>query len=419
MKSTLNICSLLVLLLIMCSCHESNESQAIQNYNGVIDINISKALNNSQEFNLSDVIEDVDFITLESSAESFFRYAERIQVTENFILIVGVREFEQHRVLLFDRSGEYLRQIGHRGKGPGEYISFINATIDPKERYVIVFDGQKFLKYDIDGTFLKEQRKPEGSRYRKNSAPLFLDDDHFAVANNRPYKATDDFYKITVFDLDFRKTNRLLNAQNNDSLCLRRQIIKLLPGGGEKLFFESFINNIYALDALPEPVLRYHLIIDEDAYTLEDMTVPLLRTSSDRRFHSVINVTNMPDHLLITTEHNTKNEVNIYQFLYDKEEKETCLLQNDFDCYKPTGKLDKLMYSFHNDLFGIPVPLGYFSENTFSTTMLSMDYLAEMIDLKRFQELDVMLPDKRDELVNMIEGCTEEHEPLLVLLHYK
>lgn len=407
------------LIHIIVSCTTSHNSNGVVLDNGVVDINISEALKNPKGINLSSVVDDVEFITLESNPESFFRYTERTQITENFILIVGIRGLHEQRLLLFNRSGKFLRQIGHIGRGPGEYAFLKNASIDPKERYVIAVDGHKYLKYTLDGTFLKERKIPDGSRNGRVSAPLFLDYDHFAIANNRPKSPTDDFFKITVFDLELRKTNSLLKAPNNDSLCLWRMNLKLLSGSGEKLFFEGFINNLYALEVNQEPVLKYHLTIEKDSYTLEDMTGPLRMSNDGRRFHSVSNVTNLPKYLLFTTEHNTKDEAKLYQFIYDKEEKETSLLLNDFDCYNPVSKYDKLLYTFNNDLFGLPILLGHFPENTFSSLTMSLGSLSDWINLKRFRELDVLMPKKRDQLVDIVEGYTGEELPLLVLLHYK
>jgi hypothetical protein len=50
----------------------------------------------------------------------------------------------------------------------------------------------EYLKYKLDGRIVKEQQKPEGSRFGKFAQPLFLDNDHFIIANNRPILPTDN-----------------------------------------------------------------------------------------------------------------------------------------------------------------------------------------------------------------------------------
>jgi hypothetical protein len=57
-------------------------------------------------------------------------------------------------VKLFDRKGNYLRDIGHEGRGPGEYMMLYSAAIDEKNEtiYVMPWMTDQLLAFGIDGT---------------------------------------------------------------------------------------------------------------------------------------------------------------------------------------------------------------------------------------------------------------------------
>lgn len=413
---------LLGVIVVLISCSTSHKPKTAKLENEIIDINITEALKDVREFNLSEIVRDVEFITLESTVESYFRYTERIQITENFILVVGVVGLSEKRIILFNKSGKFLRQIGQRGGGPSEYNNLYNASIDPKERFIVASDAEKLLKFDVDGTFIKQQKRLSGHRYGRKSQLLFLDNDHFALAFRRPNAPTDDFYQIGVFDSDLNFVEKMLHVPNNDSLCLREieMNIGLSSGSGEKYFFEGFINNLYSIELGQKPTLKYHFTIDEDAYTLEDMKRPYGIGDGTREYHSVRFVTDLPNHLIITTEHLSKHKASVYQVIYDKTKKVAFSTSNNYGCVDSESKYNELPYFINNDLFGLsPVFVGFFPEETFSISLISIDAPYSDTNLKCLRELNVLMPEKRDELADIIEGYTGEELPLLVLLYYK
>jgi hypothetical protein len=59
-----------------------------------------------------------------------------------------------HRVLVFDRGGRFLRQIGEQGQGPGE-ITFARAMVVAANGAVVVYDMGRggYTIFDADGTY--------------------------------------------------------------------------------------------------------------------------------------------------------------------------------------------------------------------------------------------------------------------------
>lgn len=64
---------------------------------------------------------------------------------------VYVADFMQPEVAVFDSGGEYLRTLGGRGEGPGEYGTVLHINIGP--RYIHILDrnrGRTVLDYDFN-----------------------------------------------------------------------------------------------------------------------------------------------------------------------------------------------------------------------------------------------------------------------------
>jgi hypothetical protein len=58
-------------------------------------------------------------------------------------------------VLVFNRSGEFIRKIGSKGRGPGEYIYGLDFTVDNKTETVFINDLNIIKVFNKEGQFLK------------------------------------------------------------------------------------------------------------------------------------------------------------------------------------------------------------------------------------------------------------------------
>ena len=106
--------------------------------------------------NLSSISSRVRFVKLDN--EPLFRdfLIYDVQQCDSFLFLLG-----PEHIFMYDTSGHFLRQIGSKGQGPGEYVN-LNAPLqlDEKNRIVYVADGytHRFLSYDFDGNLLKDIR---------------------------------------------------------------------------------------------------------------------------------------------------------------------------------------------------------------------------------------------------------------------
>ena len=110
-------------------------------------------INQNSRIPLSEIAEEITAIELELTNESLINpdRIKRIVTSENYIFVGGM-----DKILVFNKSGKFVRSIGSKGQGPGEYRSIRNLAIDETNGRLFVNAWHKIIIYDFQGNFLKE-----------------------------------------------------------------------------------------------------------------------------------------------------------------------------------------------------------------------------------------------------------------------
>jgi hypothetical protein len=97
-------------------------------------------------------------VKLETTDNSLIGEVSKVEVVNDRIIVLDERDSES--VFMFDGQGNFIRQIGRKGRGPGEYTNAVNFVVDYDNSHIIVSDegGRKQLFYDFDGRFIKEYK---------------------------------------------------------------------------------------------------------------------------------------------------------------------------------------------------------------------------------------------------------------------
>lgn len=117
----------------------------------------------------------------ESGPESFF------QLTRGLVDVDGegnihIIDMSNHRVVVFDSSGSFQRQMGQAGQGPGEFTFPINIAVSPDGSRTRVFDAAagRFSDFDAGGALAGVEELREGifggMRYAESGVILRLSD---------------------------------------------------------------------------------------------------------------------------------------------------------------------------------------------------------------------------------------------------
>ena len=178
--------------------------------------NLHIDLDNPDEVSIWDFADSVKVIQLETTAESAISlYTDQIY-HDSLIYIADVR---QKKVVCFDTSGKFIRQIGAYGRGVEEHLYFEDVCLDEYNKELIVQEPWgRMVCYNLDGSFKRKIVLPDEIRAYNDLEVINRDTICFLSAGGD--------YKLVFY------------SREKDSL-----IAKLYPGAAPYLM--SFYSNRY------------------------------------------------------------------------------------------------------------------------------------------------------------------------------
>jgi hypothetical protein len=105
---------------------------------------------------LSSIVESCEFVKLETSPEAFFDRGWHTEISDKYICI---KSYGQLPAKLYNKNGNFLRNIGAIGRGPGEYPTLNGLQFNQKGDMLFLLPfgtTRKILVYDISGNHLKD-----------------------------------------------------------------------------------------------------------------------------------------------------------------------------------------------------------------------------------------------------------------------
>lgn len=102
---------------------------------------------------ISDIADTVEYLELKTPKDIVIARILNIVSGDDFWLI-----HTRKGIYKFTRTGEFVKQIGHQGQGPNEYLQIRGIEIDPARKEIIHADMQQILYYDYDGNFLRKAK---------------------------------------------------------------------------------------------------------------------------------------------------------------------------------------------------------------------------------------------------------------------
>jgi len=107
-------------------------------------------------YNFFDVVEDFQFIKLETVSDGLIGNIHKVIIVNDRIFILD--RLMAKSVLCFDINGKFIRKIGNHGRGPGEWLNPVDiAYLDDSQNFVIYCHSiRKLIFYDLNGNYIKE-----------------------------------------------------------------------------------------------------------------------------------------------------------------------------------------------------------------------------------------------------------------------
>lgn len=376
---------------------------------GIITIDILDGLKTEKEFRLSEIVDGVEYVKLETKPECLLSNAVFL-VGKNYIMVV--QSHNPAQIFLFDRTGRYLRKIGGEGKGPQEYTSLSSVAMDPEETYILANDYQRdiLLKYDFQGNVIQSYNYKE--KLEGDVADFVIKNSNEIVFRlDYPLQEKKNFYLIRKMNRELNQVDSLYpvtttSIQGNgwswgtSDLFLQDGSIQFRPFSFDTVFGESngkLIPRIFfpvAADHLPGPYLVSGLHKQMGEYT------------------SIWNFFELTDYLILNTRIVPgKGGV----MVYNKSNGEIFRLRKYPPCPPDTvGR--RLMI---NDIDGINHPMILRVKNGLGAIYHQVIDLKEAISGKCPEVKEIRFPEKRQELIDLVKKSKDDDNPILQIFHLK
>lgn len=153
-----------IVLLLSCS---NNSRNSLANDNRLIDsiklpyfIDIEKQLRKEKSVSLSSIGKELEYIPLETTPNSMMGEILTIQFTTDYIFITA---YPSNGLLQFDRKGKFIRIVGSRGRGPGEYRQISGFCLDQNTKKIYInscWSDCEILEYNFNGQFIRSFKQP-------------------------------------------------------------------------------------------------------------------------------------------------------------------------------------------------------------------------------------------------------------------
>ena len=168
------------------ACEEEKASH-LYDSEELLSFDVSTLEDKEYEIKLSDLMESVEIIQLDSSTDEAYTGIFKLGISDNYLVTSTPQNIP---VKLFSRKdGRFIRNIGAKGQGPGEYRTIWNIMIDEKQERIHLGEPfqDKILTYDMNGIYHAEEtiNLPQGIR---NKYVMYLEkENNKAIVFNTPY----------------------------------------------------------------------------------------------------------------------------------------------------------------------------------------------------------------------------------------
>lgn len=344
---------------------------------------------------LSDLVKEVQYISLEETDASLIGDIAKIIVTNDRFLIQD--DFSE-KIFIYSKSGKHLFTLNRKGGGPGEYENLNQIGYDFEKNQIVVTSNSKILWFDEDGNFVRELRSifagAQGFQVLEDSWLAFfmaythldqsqdphnlciLDENGRLIRRHLPLENVKTKNTISLFNFfDHQRNTGLLSQQySNDLISVQK------AGTYVRYRLDFGENNLpvdFAQKYLSDGALNYQQIFEEEK---ENKWAHLKGISA-----------------LETSE--------FLNFSYAYEGKYVFGIYN-----KITSKMQQYDASIANDIGGLETLYNYTTSDDYFVSLTYHGDLIASVDEKRVIE---------PSLVEQIRALPKNENPVLRLVKFK
>ena len=412
-----------MLLLFSCKAKQKEEDGNVTNEKTIYEIDLSKDFTGSTCDNLllSDIVEDVEYVQLETTDDCLIGAGFFCAFTEKDIYVLNTN-YKNEELFRFDRAtGKFIRKIGQIGQGPKDMMRPGAIYADNNNVYASSSATNKIYVYDKDGEFVRTipTRRGWGERITilqnkyiiHNSGSDFVVTSNDDGSNNQEHGNRNLYIAANIQDME---GNTILTKC--DTIQGEKPSMTLDPNpirwyyNGELNFYDEVDNIIYSANEKGFTP-RYKLKLGENRWVeTGKLTKEFLKYIKIHYFQETA------DYLFIYWNQREK----AYFARFNK--KTEVLEVEEEDSFK--GRFWHLYaYGPKNDIDGCETYFrqgcGNYEDITgsilFTITPDNIDRVREALEKAE----NVKFPEKRQQLLKMLDERKEDDNPILVIYKLK
>ncbi len=179
-------------------------------------ITIDPEKDKETKFIISELASEIRYVKLETRPDCMLDMITKVTLDNDLIFVLAHSNPFGH-LFIFSSTGKFIRQIGKQGRGPGEYSSIIDFTLDKEGKQIYFLDtmGNLFI-YNYSGTYVKRENiltKPSNIVYFDKKLlllhcwPTYFQNNGFALTlKDLEHNAPD----ITLIDRKYIKFDKII-----------------------------------------------------------------------------------------------------------------------------------------------------------------------------------------------------------------
>lgn len=197
------------------SCNEGHriENRAIieiQKIPPPYHLDLEKYVKETKSIPLSTIGNEIHYIPLETNHDCLIRNIKKVLFSKSFIF---VNDFDY--LFQFDIKGKFIRKIGQKGKGPGEYGHVFDFCIDyVRDRVYIIDYKPRIHEFNFNGNYIRTVNRERLESHQF----LMLDSSRliFHIANVTE-SVDPNIYSLIITDLYGNQLTKLENFNKRKS----------------------------------------------------------------------------------------------------------------------------------------------------------------------------------------------------------
>jgi hypothetical protein len=194
MNQKLNLVPLFIAIhvfLLFLGCNSKSNQQPDDPLR-ISEINVFE--NEIESVKSSQIMSDVDYITLVSDSNSIIGKIDKLVVTKDYIFVMDIEQSK--KIFQFDSSGNFIRTIGNSGRGPGEYQRLVDFSFCSVSHQIIVLDvSRKLIVYNQHGELINEMKIDQGDPL-SSRVLIFNDDIYLYTGRGENYSSRYSLIKL-------------------------------------------------------------------------------------------------------------------------------------------------------------------------------------------------------------------------------